>query len=111
MLSKLPALNWVTSTGHVNGGVRAAIRAEARDDAAAKNLREVVTGMLALARLQTGQRADVTALMNSIELGGDGKNVSLGISVPMEFIDHLAALRTPSTPPAPPVPPAPPAVP
>ena len=112
MLQKLPAINWVTITGHVNGGIRAAVRAEARDDAAAKNLRDVLQGVLAIAKLQTGQRADMTALMNSIELGGDGKNVSLGLSVPIEVIDHLASLRTPGTlapaPPAPPEAPEPP---
>src|SRR5204863_8807443 len=90
VMQRLPAITWVTITGHVNGGVRAAVRAEARDDAAAKNLREVLQGMLALAKLQTGQRGDVAALMNSIELGGEGNNVSLGVSVPMEVIDHLA---------------------
>jgi hypothetical protein len=98
ILQRLPAINWLTVTGHVNGGVRAAIRAEARDEAAAKNLREVVTGMLALAKLGAGQHAEVSALVNSIELGGDGNNVSLGLSVPMEVIDHLAALRTAGAP-------------
>jgi hypothetical protein len=110
MLQRLPAINWVTVTGHVNGGVRAAVKAEARDDAAAQNLRQVVQGILALAKLQTGQRADVAALVNSIELGGDGKNVSLGVSVPMELIDHLASLRTPGNPPVVPAVPEPPAV-
>jgi hypothetical protein len=39
--------------------------------------------------------------MDSVELGGEGKNVSLGLSVPIEVVDHLAALRTPTgvTPP------------
>ena len=108
MLQRLPAINWLTVTGHVNGGVRAAVRAEARDEAAAKNLREVLQGMLALAKLGAGQRADVAALVNSIELGGEGNNVSLGISVPMEVIDHLASLRTPGAPPVPPSAPTPP---
>jgi hypothetical protein len=118
MLQRLPAINWVTITGHINGGVTAAILAEARDDAAAKNLREILQGILALAKLQTGQRPDVTALMNSIELGGEGHNVSLGLSVPIEVIDHLASLRTPGgaplgplAPPAPPPPPDAPAAP
>jgi hypothetical protein len=95
MLQKLPAINWVTVTGHVNGGVRAAIRAEARDDAAARNLREVVTGMLALAKLGASQQSEVSALVNSIELGGEGNTVSLGLSVPIEVFDRLAGLRTP----------------
>ena len=55
------------------------VRAETRDEAAAKNLRDVLQGILALAKLQTGQRADLAAIVNSIELGGEGKNVSLGL--------------------------------
>jgi hypothetical protein len=107
VMQRLPAINWLTLTGHVNGGIRAAVRAEARDDAAAKNLRDVLQGMLALAKLQTGQRADLAAIMDSIELGGEGKNVSLGLSVPIEVVDHLASLRTPGglPPPAAPEPP------
>jgi len=95
MLARLPAINWVTITSHVNGGIRAAVRAETRDESAAKNLREVLQGMLALARLQTGQRAELTGIVNSIELGGEGKNVSLALSVPIEAIDLLAGLAAP----------------
>jgi len=98
MLQRLPAINWLTVTGHVNGGVRAAIRAEARDEIAAKNLREVVTGMLALAKLGAGQQGELSVLVNSIELGGEGNNVSLGLSVPIEVIDRIASLRTPGAP-------------
>ncbi|HEV8396842.1 MAG TPA: hypothetical protein VGQ37_21320 [Vicinamibacterales bacterium] len=107
VLQRLPAINWLTVTGHVNGGIRAAIRAETRDEAAAKNLRDVLQGILALAKLQSGQRADVAAIMDSIELGGEGKNVTLGLAVPIEVIDQLASLRTPGSlaPPAAPQPP------
>ena len=91
MMQRLPAINWVTVTGHVNGGVRAAVRAETRDEAAAKNLRDVLQGILGLAKMQTGQRADLAAVIDSIELGGEGKNVSLALSVPIEAIDQLAA--------------------
>jgi len=92
MLQRLPAINWVTVTGHVNGGIRAAVRAETRDDVAAKNLRDVLQGILGLAKLQSGQRADLAAVIDSIELGGEGKNVSLAFAVPIEAIDQLANL-------------------
>jgi len=95
MMKRLPAINWVTITGHVNGGVRANVRAETRDEAAAQNLRDVLNGILALARLQTGQNADLASVINSIELGGEGKSVSLGLSVPIAAIEHLAGLATP----------------
>lgn len=109
---RIPAINWLTLSGHVNGGIRLAARAEARDDAAAKNLRDVLQGLLALAKLQTGQRADLTAVMDSVELSGEGKNVSLGLSVPIEVVGHLASLRAAAVPPrVTPQPPAPPQAP
>ena len=42
-------------SGHVNGGLRGIVRAETRDDEAANNLRDVVRGFLALAKLQAGR--------------------------------------------------------
>ena len=111
VLQRLPAINWLTVTGHVNGGLRAAVRAEARDDAAATNLREVLQGILALAKLQVGQNNEFAALTNSIELGGDGNTVSLGLSVPMELVDKLIALRAAAAALQPPSPPAAPEAP
>ena len=111
MMQRLPAINWVTVTGHVNGGVRAAVRAETRDEAAAKNLRDVLQGLLGLARLQGGQRAGLASVIDSIELAGEGKNVTLGLSVPIEAIDQLASLAMPPRPPSDAAPDAPEPVP
>jgi hypothetical protein len=69
------------------------LRAETRDDASAENLREVLRGFMALARLQTTQQPQIAELMNTIELGGEGKTVSLGFSISSEMIDAIAALR------------------
>jgi hypothetical protein len=93
LASQLPAINWFAASGHVNGGLQGLIRAETRDDMAAEDLRDVVRGFLALARLQAGQNAQIRAMMNSIELGGAGRTVSLGFSLPPEVIDALAAMR------------------
>ena len=117
--SRLPAINWFAATGHVNGGLRAVLRAETRDDVAAQNLREVLQGLMALARLQTGQpgqSAEISELLNSFQLGGTGKTVSLGFTVEPAMIDALGVLGAmgrgprPPVPPTPPVPPAPPAL-
>jgi hypothetical protein len=110
LASQLPAINWFAASGHVNGGIEGLIRAETRDETAAQDLREVIRGFLALARLQTGQNAQLRAMMNSLELGGDGKTVSLSFSLPSEVIDALALLhqqrRVPASPGTAPAPPA-----
>ena len=93
LAKQLPAINWFSATGTINGGIHAMVRAEARDDVAANDLRDVIRGFIALARMQAGQRAEFANLMNSLELGGQGKTVSLGFAVPAELIDALAALH------------------
>jgi len=99
--SKLPAINWFSIKGLINGGVEAQISAEARDDVAAQDLREVIRGFMALARMQIGQNVELADLMNSLQLGGQGKTVSLSFSVPSAMIDALGALRAHRRPEAP----------
>jgi hypothetical protein len=125
--NQLPPINWFAATGHVNGGIRGLVRAEARDEAAAQNLRDVVRGFMALARLQTSAKPELNTMLNSLQLGGEGKTVSLEFAVPTEIIDMLGALErknrradpdpdpnpdpdrdAPPPPPAPPIPPSPP---
>jgi hypothetical protein len=88
--SRMPPVNWFAATGRVNGGIHASLRAEARDDAAAQNLRDVVNGGLALMRMQSGD-PKFAALANSIRLEGSGKTVSVSFTVPAEMIDLLMA--------------------
>ena len=86
--SRMPAVQWFAATGRVNGGIHASLRAEARDDASAENLRDVVRGGLALIKMQSGD-PKFAALANSIRLEGSGKTVSVSFSVPAELVDLL----------------------
>lgn len=88
--SRLPALTWFAASGHVNGGISGRLRAEARDEESANNLRDVVRGFMALARMQAGSNPQVQAMMDSLQLGGTGKTVSLSFSVPSEALELLA---------------------
>jgi len=93
ILAKLPPITWFAASGHVNGGVHGTVRVVARDEASAQNLRDVVRGFMALARLQIGQRADLAGLLDSLQLSGDGTSVALDFAVPSEVIDALGALH------------------
>jgi hypothetical protein len=90
--SQLPPITWVSATGYVNGGVRGTVRAEARDEAAANNLREVLQGFVALAKLQAGQRPEFADVLNSLQIGGQSTTVSLSFDVPSQLIDALQSL-------------------
>ncbi len=88
---RLPAITWFSASSHINGGLSGVVRAEARDEEAASNLRDVVRGFLALAKLQAGSRPDMQAMIQSLELGGTGKTVALSFAVPAEIFDVIAA--------------------
>ena len=87
--AKLPPISWFAATGRVDGGVEALVRAEASTEQGAEDLRQVVQGFLALARLQTGNNPQFAGVINSLQLGGQGRTVSLSVSVPAELINLL----------------------
>lgn len=91
--SQIPAVKLFSASGHINGGLSAVIRAETRDDQAAQNLRDVVQGFLALAKLQSNSQPELQALVNSLQLSGTGKTVALSFQVPSQVIDSLANAR------------------
>jgi hypothetical protein len=93
--SQVGSVKWFAAAAHVNGGLSGMVRAEARDDQAAENLRDVVRGVLALGRLQAQSDPKFNAVVQSLELSGTGKTVSLSFSVPAELIDMAMSHATP----------------
>ncbi len=90
--SQMPAIAWFSAAGHINGGVSGVLKAETKDEAAAQNLRDVLKGLLALAKMQAGSQPGMQQLADSLILSGDGKNVALSFSVPSEVLDVLEGL-------------------
>ena len=91
---RLPAISWFSAKGIIDGGIEGLISAEARDDQAAQDLRQVVQGFVALGRMQAGpSHPEIADFLNSIQLTGQGRTVSLGFSIPPAMIDVLNALR------------------
>jgi hypothetical protein len=88
--SQIPAVKWFSASSQINGGLSGMLRAEARDDEAAKNLRDVVQGFMALAKLQAGSKPELQPLLQSIQLSGTGKTVALSFEVPADLIDPMS---------------------
>jgi hypothetical protein len=88
---QLPQLTWFSATGHVNGGVSGTVTAEARDEAAAQNLRQVILGFIALAKMQAGSNPQLSAVAQSVTVNADpGTTVSVSFSVPASVLDLMA---------------------
>jgi len=93
LTAQVPAIQWFSAAGHINGGVSGVIKAEARDEESAKNLHDILNGFLAMAKMQAGARPEIKSVVDSLQLTGDGKNISLAFSLPTELIDALEAMR------------------
>jgi len=91
--SQIPAITWFAVNTHINGGIRGLIRAEARDETAANNLRDVVRGFLALVKMQTNAKPQLQTMVDSLEIGGVNKTVSLSFTVPSEVFDLIGAAK------------------
>jgi hypothetical protein len=89
----LPAIQWFSAATHVNGGVSGVFKAEARDEEAAKNMRDVLNGFLALARMQASSRPELKTMVDSLQLSGEGKNVAVSFTLPSELFEALAQLK------------------
>jgi hypothetical protein len=91
LAGQLPAIAWFAASGTVDSDVRGVLRADARDEQAAENLREVARGFLALARMQAGSRPELQAVAESLELGGVGRSVVLSFSIRGDTLEALTA--------------------
>ncbi len=97
-----PAISWFTASAQINGGVRARLRAEARDEESANNLREVLRGIVALGRMQLNSRPELRAFTDSLQFQGTGNAVEVQFEVPAELFDALGAAASRAEPPPPP---------
>jgi hypothetical protein len=85
----IPPIDLFALSVHVNGGLRGAVRADARDEKAAEQLRDVVRGAVAAGRLMSGQNKQMDAMLSSLQITGSGKTVGLTFALPTEFLDVL----------------------
>jgi hypothetical protein len=93
--NQLPPITWFSIRGRIDGGLQALLSAEARDDESANNLRDVVRGFLALAKLQTSSKPEFQRFVQSLELSGTGRTVALSVDVPSQVFDAVGALAAP----------------
>jgi hypothetical protein len=89
--SQLPPITWFSATGHVDGGVSGTVSVEARDREAADNLRQVVAGFMALAKLQAGSKPELNGVLQSITIGGTDNTVAVSFTLPAGALEALKA--------------------
>ena len=100
---QVPPVRLMSVKANINGGVKATIRAEAGDKAAADQLRDVVRGFISLLRLQATGKPQLENTLKTIELSGNDSTVRMSFAVSPETLKVIAPRpRRDGEPPAPP---------
>ena len=89
---QLPGVTLFSASAHIDSGIRGVLRADTRDDAAATGLRDMIRGLLALAKLQGGSHPELTDVLQSLQLAGSGRTVTLSFDLPASALDTVARL-------------------
>jgi hypothetical protein len=90
---RIPPITWFSASGRVNGGLQAVVKAEAKDEQAAENLRDIVRGFVALAKMQASSKPSLQKMLPDVQLSGDGKEVAISFAVTNEMLDAFEAAR------------------
>jgi hypothetical protein len=94
----LPALTGLTVTGDLDPQVSVLITGEARDALAAKNLADVVRGIVAMASLQAQQKPELQQLASAVSVATEENRVLVSARVPYELLEALQPKKAAVTP-------------
>ena len=80
-----------SAAGRVNGGIRLTLQAETPDEAASQNLRDILQGFIALARMQADAQPEIAGILDSVQLRtAPGEHfVSLSMTLPSATVEWL----------------------
>jgi hypothetical protein len=92
LAGQIPPITWFAASGRVDNGIAGTFRADTRDDESAANLRDMLRGVLAFARLQVSSHPEVQPMLDTLQLGGTGKTVTLAFDVSPQMFDQLASV-------------------
>ncbi len=94
----LPALKSLIVTGDLDPMVALSITGDTPDEAAAKNLGDVVRGFVALASLQASQRPEFKDLASAISVTTEASRVQVNARIPYEMLDALQPKKAAAAP-------------
>ena len=73
----------------LDAGYRGLLSVETHDDAGAERLREVLNGLVALARVQSAQRPEWRTALGTLQPDIQGRRVSISVELTPELLSRL----------------------
>ena len=98
---QIPPLTAIVFGGRFSDGLSATLTAETRDEQSSQDLRDVLQGAAALARMQTNTRPHLRALFDSVQLGGSETAVSISFDFQADVLEGALSELAPETEPEP----------
>lgn len=86
-----PPISWFAVSGQIDAGLKAQLAAETLDEASANGLRDTIRGGIAIGRLQAGARPELRAVLQSVQLGGAGRTVTVSVDLSPEALDMISS--------------------
>jgi hypothetical protein len=86
---QLPPVKTVVMNADLDPEVSLEVTGEAADEAAARNLADVVRGLTALAALQANQRPELKQLASAVSVTTEAKSVHVNARLPYELLESL----------------------
>jgi len=96
---QLPAVRTLVVTGDLDPQLSLEVTAETADEAAAKNLADVVRGLMALAALQGSQKPELKELASAVNVTTETNQVHLSARIPHALLDSLRPKKAAEGPP------------
>jgi hypothetical protein len=87
--ANLPAVKQVVAYGHLDPEVGMTATAEAADAKSATKIADVLRGFSAMLSLQSGQRAELAQIADSISVATEDDKVHVKATITHELIDSL----------------------
>src|SRR6266568_5433988 len=94
---ELPALRSLIVTGDLEPVISLAITGDAADEAAAKNLANIVSGFVSLVALQASQKPELRDLAQAISVATERSHVLVNARVPYEMLEALQPKKAAAT--------------
>jgi hypothetical protein len=90
MRNQLSSVRWFSLSADVDQSINCRLHAEAENEQSAEQVRSVVNGMLAAAKLMSNQDARLNTVLGSVQSSGVGPDIELSFTVPAELLDMVA---------------------
>ena len=92
---QLASMQWFALTADVDRALVCRFRAEAKDVESGEQMRAIVNGALAMAKMMAGKDARYDGVLNSIQSTGSGQELEVSFTVPPEMLDLIASADGP----------------